>query len=313
MTEQDISSKHLHDGGFVSTGTEITKDNSPEILASREMFFEPVVLRTSKVGCGDKRPPVDSDETYIHLFGGALKPVHTLVVMKVSEALDIGQAPVITASFKEEAAATVPVVAAAGINVVVHSDTASEQGAHLHTEQAHGNIGCKYAQLRSQISQGIAGRGEEIITILNDKRPELLAEPEDQAFARRVIDAHGILGSSETFHGSISGREVGLAAVEHGAGTQVLDSEAVTGDDPTFIWNLNHGDALNNTRANAANLGSYSEDTPLELELFDEIRDRYPFDRRRYALASAIDTIGTALALGIKPENMAVRRAEAAA
>lgn len=280
-----------------------------EILASREPFYGPASLEASEVFCGDKGNPLKDGAIYLHWFGGVLKPVHNLVVMK-----EIQQLGSVTDTFEEEAAALTPVIIeTGGVKGGVHSDDVHEHGEEMHVEDKEGDIGCKYALLRQQISSLIYERGNEIVEILKSTQPELFQSERDDNFALKAIDAFGRLAERDDFY--TSGRRVAIAAVEHGAKAQVLDRSTLTGDEDTVgIINKDPRSALDNKAANTDEepRPAYTHDDGALMQAHRNISHLYPYDMREVEIASAIDTVGTLLALGIPADKIAVRPVQAA-
>lgn len=269
-----------------------------EIIASREQFFTgDVSLDTHYVFCGDKRGVVGLED-YIHLFGGALNTPYNLLVLQEAE-----QPGSVTQSFDTYAGSVVPVMLRAGINLGVHSDRDTEQGDSLLVGKADGPIGCVYARERPLISRLIADNADEFIDEAMVHRPELFQDPTARSFARAVAAAHGRLADRE---GVVSdGRSAVLKAAESGAKTAVVNG--VTSAKIAGIINVGSG-SIRSGAALEAGQPAFVQDSWAAAEIFDRMHQLYPQGKDRAMIAELIDTVGTLRALGIPPEDIAVRR-----
>jgi hypothetical protein len=304
--QREIGEEALHMSGVAPAEQ---NSHTGEELASREPYFGPASLETATVYCGDKGSPFEQEGIYLHWFGGILKPVHDMTVME-----EIYQPGSVTDTFEARAASLTETYTTIGkVKGGVHSDDVHEHGQAILTDQKDGDIGCKYAQLRPVISNIIHERGQEILDVIRRTQPHLLEGEHAQEFAQRALDAYGRLAQRESFY--TSGRRVALAAVEHGAATQVLDRSTLTGQEDTIgIINKDPGTALNNTQANSAEtpVPAYTHDDGALMQAHRNVSQLYPYDQREVELVSEIDTIGTFFGVGITADKIFLRQGQAA-
>lgn len=282
-----------------------------EIIGQRERFYVPLSLDTHYVFCFDEREEAEAlavdghefaaefdlanPEDYIHWAGGALNAAYNLTV--VEEAVNPGS---VTDSFESRTETVMPALLAARVRIGVHSDMQTEEQAAV---APSGKVGCGYAELRQQISQLIAERGEEIIADAAVLRPELFEELEDDNFAHSVVAAHSRLAERKGFF--TSGRRVVLTAAAKGAKVMLVKGNHVA---DKGILNLVPDTSIRSSEAIRAGLPVYNQDSWAVEEANDRIRHLYPFEKRHQQIAELLDTIGTMRALSV--EEIAVRRPE---
>lgn len=270
---------------------EIDMSQETEVLKEREHLFVPVTLGQCEVYCGDKRPPVGYEGKYIHVFGGmAPNLAYNLSIVGVAN----GGEP-LGDSFASATGSITALLIENKVQPGVHSDEASEQGGTVKTDQAEGDVGCKYLQVRPDISRHIVENGDNILVLARELRPELFSEPEDIEFAKKVVDAHKTLIEKPGF--ITTGRDVALAATEQGAPTMVVASI----DDASHegVLNQRPKSTYDTERAMQEGLLAYDQDHWAVMEGFSKIRHIYPYDVRQVDIAETIDAIGTFQAVGV--------------
>jgi hypothetical protein len=279
---------------FLETSGEFMSQHS-EVLRERERFYVSATLE-DYLFCGDDR----TKEALLSLFGGVLNISYNQQVLQ--EAVHPGS---VNKPFDQTAREqTILIINKGGLpNAGVHSDTGAE-GEHAHdidVSKADGKVGCGYAELRGSISSLIVERADEIMELARTLRPELFATDQDEAQTRRLIAAHGrIAGRSSILP---PGRQIVLSAKEAGAHSMVVDGPHTS---KTGIINLRKNTKMDKTAAANAGLPTYTHDEWVALEVFDNLHDFFPYDKRMFDQGETIDTIGTMLALGV--EEIAVRR-----
>jgi hypothetical protein len=284
-------------------GEEMQKQ-SAEALLAREGYFVPASLKENMVFCGDEREP-DTDEIYLHLFGGALNPVKGLIVM--NEVMNPGST---VDSFEESVRKYMPAVIEIGgmAHPGVHSDVKAEtngesldrEGVELDLSRVEGPVGCGYAQVAQAISEVIAVNGEEIIREMQEDTPYLFAEERGLQLARDVVEAHKRLARNEKLY--TSGRLVVLAAAEKGAKTMNVRGNHCA---DVGIINMDRGSTAKSGQAIKEGLPFYLQDSGTAYELYENMQDDFGYDLLLARIAEQIDTRGTMKALGVK--TIAVR------
>ncbi len=273
-----------------------------EIMHEMEQFYVPASLEENDVFCGDEREPAGVTEPYIHWFGGILKPVYNLAILK-----EATQPSSVTDTFEDRVRSTIPVLRdVAKVNPGVHSDDTCEAGDQLDIDKTDGDVGCGYADKRAGISQLIAQTGTDIISDAMTLQPELFESAQDFEHAKMVVRAHASLAERETFF--TSGRKVVLTAVEQGSKSMVVKGAHVG---ETGVINRDPASTIDSGEAFKAGLPTYNQDAGLLEQVYDRIHHLYPYDKRLVQIAELIDTIGTMRALGVK--DIAVRNAKQAA
>lgn len=283
---------------YETAQAEAIPDMKNEILASREPFFTgDVSLDTHYVFCGDKRGVIGIED-YVHMFGGVLNSSYNLLILH-----ETAQPGSVTKPFDEYAEELVPVMKRLGVNPGIHSDHKTEQGESLLLSKTDGPVGCVYAKERAAISRLIADSPDVIIHEAAALRPELFQDTLAHSVAHAIAAAHGRLADRE---GVVSnGRSAVLRAAAGGAKGVVVDGE--TEAKAVGIINLGEG-SMRSQPAMAAGLPAYVQDAWAAAEIFDRAHDLYPQNKEQALIAETIDTIGTLRALGIPPEDIAVRR-----
>ncbi len=281
--------------------TVATPVDQDEIVKGREQFYVPASLESNDVNCSDEREPVGVEEpyVYIHWFGGVLKPVYNLAVIK-----EVTEPGSVQDTFEQRVRSTVPVLRdVAGISAGVHTDEACEGDAKMDTARVDGDVGCGYALKRQDISGLIVARRTAVIADAMSLQPELFQSSQDMTYANEVVDAHKRLSERESFF--TTGRKVVLSAVELGAKPMVVRGEHI-GD--TGIINTDPDTTIMSDQAFKAGMPVYNQDSGSLNQAYDRIRHIYPYDRRLQQIAELIDTIGTMRALGVT--DIAVRRTQ---
>lgn len=283
-------------------GLTVTTDNNEQnyssemALAERQQFFGEVDLADTPMFCGDDR----GRGLFIHVFGGVLGVVYNEVIAR-----EITDPNAVTGTFASEASSIVPFILAHGgvPKAGVHSDDVIEHGISFRADVTDGPVGCAYAENRATISQKIVEGADELIALAKQKRPALFPEEQDTTFARSVTQAHGRL-LERSFLGS--GRQAALEAVHAGALTSVV--QGVHSPNSVGIINLVPNTSPDTGAAMDKGLPFYNQDSWALQRVIFNLSLPYPYDEHQQQIIELIDVLGTMKALGIKDEDIIVRR-----
>ena len=285
--------------GFDNYGEQfMTTANRETILQQYEHLYVPANMQDFDAFCGDERP--SELEVYLHLFGGGTKITYTYSVVR--ELLGPGS---VTESFPTLVAAQAPtIIRTGGLRYGVHSDDHAEGDMQLDINNPKIlNIGCGYLGKRKDISNLIAVRAQDVLLVAQREVPEHFTDREDLNTANGLILAHGNLAERPGF--ITNGREVARAALNKGAKSMVVRGPHM--GKICFI-NDKEGSTYSTTQAVNEGLPAYDDDTWVARKVFSNMHTLFPYDMRTLMQANYIDTIGTALALGVEPDNIIRRR-----
>lgn len=290
-----------HEGIEIHGGDSMAVASRESLLEKHEQFYVPASMKDHDVFCGDEREGGEDTVLYLNLFGGGTNISYTLTVLRelvhpgsVTEGFDIlvsSQAPTIMRT--------------GGLHYGVHSDDHTELGMKLDINDPKiTGIGCGYLRLRKDISELIAGRTDDILAIGQREIPELFTTAEDIASAHDIMAAHGRLATRPRF--LPDGRAVAKAAICKGAKCMVVRGQHV--GELAFI-NDSENSTLDTVQAIRNGQPAYNHDAWVAKQTLTNLHSLlFPYSSLQVSMrANHIDTIGTALALGVAPENI-IRR-----
>lgn len=291
---------HFEDQSAIKDGELAAAMEEERVLQSREMFYKPVSLHETPLFCADDRPN-QYGEMYIHVFGGAANPVYNLRV--VGEALEEGSSQ--GATFVGDTENTVPLLVGAGLKPGVHSQNETEgEGQQIH-ENHNEDIGCAYIKLRRDISQHAFKNRDALLTRAQRKVPELFSEPSDLDLANQILEAHGRMADNFAYFSS--GRDVATAASKKGASTMNVFGEH--SPQAAGIINFDSQTDLDSNDANDASLPAYAHNSGVTREIY---RSLGRTEQRALEIADVLDALTVLDVLGVKEDDIAIRRPQAA-